>query len=141
LNNVSDTMQFRDFSSFAEHMARFWRRRTGNSDGVSCVDVGISSRWGESGREDAMRKIIMITCLAASLGACSSQREQDRAWTGAALGGVAGAVVGGATTGTAGGAVAGGAIGAAGGAMIGAATTPRQKCYRDAYGYRHCNTY
>lgn len=134
-------MQFRYFLRFTERLARFRRRRTGNPDGRSCVVVSISSRWRERGSENAMRKIIMITCLAASLGACSSQREQDRALTGAALGGVAGAVVGGATTGSAGGAVAGGAIGAAGGAMIGAATTPRQRCYRDAYGNRHCNTY
>ena len=88
-----------------------------------------------------MRKLIIISSLALALGACSSQREQDRALTGAALGGAAGAVVGGATTGTVGGAVAGGAIGAAGGAMVGAATTPRRNCYRDAYGNHYCEAY
>ena len=88
-----------------------------------------------------MRKFIILASMALALGACSSQREQDRALTGAALGGAAGAVIGGASTGTVGGAVAGGAIGAAGGAMVGAATTPRRNCYRDAYGNRYCDSY
>lgn len=88
-----------------------------------------------------MRKFIILSSLALALSACNSQRQQDRALTGAALGGAAGALVGGATTGTVGGAVAGGAIGAVGGAMVGAATTPRRSCYRDAYGNRYCETY
>lgn len=101
----------------------------------------VSPHTEEGGSEDTMRTIIIMTCVTLSLAACSSQREQDRALTGAALGGAAGAVVGGASTGTVGGAVAGGAIGAAGGAMIGAATTPRRRCYRDAYGNRYCDAY
>lgn len=83
-----------------------------------------------------MRKWIAITLALASvtsLAACGTP-QGDRAVTGAALGGAAGAIIGGAATGKAGGALAGAAIGAAGGAMIGAATTPK-RCARYAYDY------
>ncbi len=75
-----------------------------------------------------MHKILVVSALALSLGACATARE-DRMLGGAALGGVAGAVVGGVATGTAGGALAGGAIGAVGGAVIADATRPRSRCY------------
>jgi osmotically inducible lipoprotein OsmB len=87
-----------------------------------------------------MRKIITVAALALSLGACATEQE-NRAVTGAALGGATGAVVGGLATGRAGGALAGAAIGAAGGAVVGAATTPRRDCYYDAYGRRVCDYY
>ncbi|PSC05177.1 hypothetical protein SLNSH_10205 [Alsobacter soli] len=89
-----------------------------------------------------MKKILMISAVALSLGACATE-EGNRAVTGAALGGAAGAVIGGAATGRAGGALAGAAIGAAGGAVVGAATTPRRAadCYYDAYGRRVCDYY
>jgi osmotically inducible lipoprotein OsmB len=80
-----------------------------------------------------MMKTILTACLLAlALAGCGSTR-QDRALTGAGLGGVAGAVIGGAASGTAGGAVAGGLIGAAGGAIVGAATAPQQRCYYSTY--------
>lgn len=56
---------------------------------------------------------VALATLALSLGACSSMSERDRnTTTGAAIGGVAGAVLtGGSTAGTVGGAVVGGVIG------------------------------
>jgi uncharacterized protein YcfJ len=82
-----------------------------------------------------MKKTLAIAAIALSLGACTAREE--RAGTGALIGGAAGAVVGGLATGRAGGAVAGGVIGAAGGAIIGSATTPRYHRYhrRCPYGY------
>jgi hypothetical protein len=70
-----------------------------------------------------------------TLAACSGtgSTQGDRALTGAALGGTAGAVIGGLASGTAGGALAGAAIGGVGGAMVGAATTPRERCYFSRY--------
>jgi osmotically inducible lipoprotein OsmB len=88
-----------------------------------------------------MRKLFVTAAVALSLGACASTESNNRALTGAAVGGAAGAVVGGVTTGHAGGALAGAAIGAAGGAVVGAATTPRRDCYYDAYGRRVCDYY
>ncbi len=88
-----------------------------------------------------MRKILLTASVALSLGACAQTEANNRALTGAALGGATGAVVGGLATGKAGGALAGGAIGAAGGAMIGAATTPQRQCYYDEWGRRVCDYY
>ncbi|MCP8937272.1 hypothetical protein NK718_01985 [Alsobacter sp. SYSU M60028] len=90
-----------------------------------------------------MRKIVLAASVALSLGACAQTEADNRALTGAALGGATGAVVGGLATGKAGGALAGGAIGAAGGAILGAATTPRRygDCYYDGWGRRVCNYY
>jgi osmotically inducible lipoprotein OsmB len=90
----------------------------------------------------AMKKILMISTVALSLGACATE-QGNRAATGAVLGGAAGAVIGGAATGRGSGALAGAAIGAAGGAVVGAATTPRRgrDCYYDAYGRRVCDYY
>ncbi len=86
-----------------------------------------------------MRKIIMAALIAGGLGACA--QTDDRAVTGAVLGGATGAAVGGLATGRAEGALAGGAIGAAGGAIIGSATAPQRQCYRDVYGRRYCESY
>ena len=85
-----------------------------------------------------MKRILIVTTLALSLGACSTYRE-DRMLTGAAIGGVAGAVVGGVATGTGGGALVGGAIGAAGGAVIADATRHHRRggCY---YSHRRERT-
>jgi osmotically inducible lipoprotein OsmB len=75
-----------------------------------------------------MRKILLASTAALALAGCQTV-AQDRAATGAVLGGVTGAVIGGAATGRAGGALAGGVIGAAAGGMLGAATAPREPCY------------
>ncbi|MDB5651650.1 MAG: hypothetical protein JWL62_3170 [Hyphomicrobiales bacterium] len=79
-----------------------------------------------------MKKILLVSALALTLGACSSARD-NRMLTGAAIGGAAGAVVGGVATGTGGGALIGGAIGAAGGAVIADATRPRYHHRRHCY--------
>lgn len=83
-----------------------------------------------------MRKLLLCSALAVSLGACNSY-QSDRALTGAAVGGAAGAVVGGAATGRASGALAGAAVGAAGGAVAGAATA-QPRCGYDVYGRWVC---
>jgi osmotically inducible lipoprotein OsmB len=88
-----------------------------------------------------MRKVLVTAAVALSLGACASSEANDRALTGAAIGGATGAVVGGVATGRPGGALAGAAIGAAGGAVVGAATTPQRDCYYDAYNRLICRTY
>jgi uncharacterized protein YcfJ len=75
-----------------------------------------------------MRKLFLITAAALALAGCQTV-QQDRALTGAAIGGVAGTVVGAAAGGSVGSAVAGGAIGAAAGGVIGAATAPSEPCY------------
>jgi len=71
-----------------------------------------------------MRKVLIVTIAALGLAGCQTV-AQDRALTGAAIGGAGGAIIGGAATGKVGGALAGGAIGAAAGSLIGAATAPR----------------
>jgi hypothetical protein len=71
-----------------------------------------------------MRTIIIVAGLTLALGGCQTYQQQ-RAATGAMVGGATGAVIGGVAGRSAGAAVAGGAIGAASGAIIGAATTPR----------------
>jgi hypothetical protein len=96
---------------------------------------------GPERRNAFMKKILITACVALSLGACAQTESENRALTGAALGGATGAIIGGAATGRAGGALAGGAIGAAGGAMIGAATTPQRQCYYDEWGRRICDYY
>ncbi len=75
-----------------------------------------------------MRKLIMIGAVALALGGCQTVQE-ERALTGAVLGGATGAVIGGIAGRSAGSAVAGGVIGAAAGGIIGAATAPRGPCY------------
>ncbi len=82
-----------------------------------------------------MRKWLIIGTAAIALAGCQTV-EQDRALTGAAIGGVAGTAIGAATGGSVGSAVAGGASGAAAGGLIGAATTPR-RCYYWHHGRRY----
>ena len=68
-----------------------------------------------------------MLAAAASLGlaGCAAQTlQEERAATGAAVGGATGALVGGLAGGTAGSAVAGGILGAATGGLIGATTPP-----------------
>ena len=83
-----------------------------------------------------MRKFLIIIGATLALAGCQTV-EQDRALTGAVIGGAAGTAIGAASGGTVGSAVAGGAIGAAAGGIIGAATTQRGgRCYTvDRYGY------
>lgn len=71
-----------------------------------------------------MRLLVVVAGLALVLSGCQTYQQQ-RAGTGALIGGATGAVIGGVAGRSAGAAVAGGAIGAASGAIIGAATTPR----------------
>ncbi len=75
-----------------------------------------------------MRKILIIGVAALALGGCQTVQE-ERALTGALVGGVAGAAIGGVAGKSAGAAVAGGLIGAAAGGIIGGATAPREPCY------------
>ena len=75
-----------------------------------------------------MRKLLIICVAALALAGCQTVR-QDRALTGAVIGGVAGTAIGAAAGRSAGGAVAGGLIGAGAGALIGAATAPSGPCY------------
>jgi uncharacterized protein YcfJ len=82
-----------------------------------------------------MRKLIIIIAAALALAGCQTV-QQDRALTGAAIGGVAGTAIGAAAGRSVGGAVAGGLIGVGAGALIGAATAPRH-CYR----WRHHRRY
>ena len=85
-----------------------------------------------------LRKFLLIAGAGATLMLAGCQTaQQDRALTGAVIGGAAGTAVGAATGGSVGSAVAGGAIGAAAGGIIGAASTPG-RCYaRDRYGNRY----
>ncbi len=85
-----------------------------------------------------MRKILIVIGATLMLAGCQTD-QQDRALTGAAIGGLAGTAVGAAAGGSVGSAVAGGAIGAAAGGIIGASTADSHgRCYvRDRYGYRH----
>jgi hypothetical protein len=84
-----------------------------------------------------MRKILMIAGMALELAGCQTD-QQDRALTGAVIGGAAGTAIGAAAGGSGGSAVAGGAIGAAAGGIIGAQTSRGGRCYAvDRYGYEH----
>ena len=103
-----------------------------------------------------MQKIFPLTILIISLIAlagCGYTPEQ-RAVSGAALGGATGAALGAATGGGVGAALAGGALGAATGAVVGATTAPPPpppyygapppRCARfgyDAYGNQVCMAY
>ena len=90
-----------------------------------------------------MRKLMMVAMAATTalaLGGCQTAR-QDRALTGALIGGGTGAVIGGVAGRSAGAAVAGGVIGAAAGALIADATRPGYCYYRTRSGHRryvHC---
>lgn len=80
-----------------------------------------------------LRMSLIAGAVALAVAGCSPQEQ--RATTGALVGGGLGAAVGAiATNGDAGGALVGGAIGAASGAMIGAATAPRECYAQDAWG-------
>jgi hypothetical protein len=107
-----------------------------------------------------MQKIFPLTILIISsiaLAGCGYTPEQ-RAVSGAALGGATGAAIGAATHGGVGAALAGGALGAATGAVVGANTAPPPpppppgyygappppRCARvgyDAYGNQVCMAY
>jgi hypothetical protein len=103
------------------------------------------------------RSLPVIAALGAmALAGCGYTPEQ-RAGSGAALGGATGAAIGAATGGGVGAALAGGVIGAASGAIIGANTSPPPprayyppppppppRCAQigyDAYGNRICTAY
>lgn len=73
-----------------------------------------------------MKKVLTITTLALALAGCQTV-QQDRALSGAVIGGVAGTAVGAVAGRSVGGAVVGGVVGATAGGLIGAATA--QPCY------------
>lgn len=95
-----------------------------------------------------MKKFVMISLAALTLGACANPHDQRLA-DGALLGGAGGAIIGGVSTGTTGGAVVGGLAGAAVGAVVADVTGRhyyrhhrRYRCYNDGYngcdgGYRY----
>ncbi|MPZ58816.1 MAG: bacteriocin [Rhizobiales bacterium] len=74
-----------------------------------------------------MRKVLIMAAAAATLAGCQTARE-DRAVSGALIGGGTGAIIGGVASNSVGGALAGGVIGAAAGAIIADATRPG-RCY------------
>lgn len=79
--------------------------------------------------------IVFSALVALTVAGCASQTEQQqRATTGALIGGAGGALVGQAIGGNTGATLVGAAVGAGAGAMIGAATTPGQCRFRDQYG-------
>ncbi len=91
-----------------------------------------------------MKRLASFTCacvLTLALAGCGNAPDQ-RAASGAVIGGATGALIGGAATGRAGGAVAGGILGAATGAIIGGTSRPYYvRCARfafDDYGNRFC---
>jgi uncharacterized protein YcfJ len=75
-----------------------------------------------------MRKFFIMVAAALALAGCQTV-QQDRALTGALIGGVAGTAIGAAAGHSVGGAVAGGLIGATAGGLIGASTAPSGRCY------------
>lgn len=81
-----------------------------------------------------MKKLLVLPVVALALGACG-YTQQERATSGALIGGGTGAVVGGVASNSVGGAVAGGIVGAAGGAIVGAATSPEARRGSRGGGY------
>ena len=88
-----------------------------------------------------IKKAILAVMMTAALAGCETQTEgQQRATTGALIGGAGGALVGQAIGGNTKSTVIGAASGALLGAVVGSATTPqeprgRQLCrYQDRYG-------
>jgi len=78
-----------------------------------------------------MYKIIAISAVALSLGACTT--TEQRTAGGALIGGGTGAIIGGIAGGGTGAAIGAG-VGAATGAVIGNATSPGDCYTRDRYG-------
>ncbi|RFB79621.1 hypothetical protein [Methylovirgula sp. 4M-Z18] len=68
--------------------------------------------------------VIAVSLLLATTLAGCGPTPNDRAASGAVIGGATGALIGGAATGKAGGAVVGGVLGAATGAVIGGTSQP-----------------
>jgi len=75
-----------------------------------------------------MKKIILAGLAALSLAGCQTVAE-DRAASGALIGGAAGTAIGAIAGNSVGSAVAGGVLGAAAGGILGAATAPPEPCY------------
>ncbi len=88
-----------------------------------------------------MKKLIMMSALVLSLGACANARD-TRLTEGALLGGTGGAIIGGVATGTGGGALVGGLVGGTVGAVVADATRPRHRrtrCYyNEMLGHNVC---
>ncbi|MCT2579152.1 MAG: glycine zipper 2TM domain-containing protein [Mesorhizobium sp.] len=87
-----------------------------------------------------IKKVFVAVLMTAALAGCETQTEgQQRATTGALIGGAGGALVGQAIGGNTKSTVIGAASGALLGAVVGSATTPQRRgeqlCrYRDRYG-------
>lgn len=97
--------------------------------------------WGFEGvLEMMMKKVLVAVLMSAALAGCETQTEgQQRATTGALVGGAGGALVGQAIGGNTKSTVIGAASGALLGAVVGSATTPQRRgeqlCrYQDRYG-------
>jgi len=86
---------------------------------------------GSTGRI-IMKRIFIISLMAASLAACTATEQ------GAGVGAATGAVIGGVATGNVRGAAVGAAIGGVSGALIGGVAEQPGRCYyRDRYGRRY----
>jgi len=80
----------------------------------------------------SMKRIVIISLMAASLAACTATEQ------GAGVGAATGAVIGGVATGNVRGAAVGAAIGGVSGALIGRVAEQPGRCYyRDQYGRRY----
>lgn len=79
-----------------------------------------------------MRKILIVSVAALGLAGCQTV-AQDRALTGAVIGGAAGTGIAAATGGSL---LGGAAIGAVAGGVLGAATAPSEPCYVRTRGGR-----
>ena len=73
-----------------------------------------NARAGLNGMSSISLKMVIVTTLALTLGACTMSETGQRVGTGAAIGALGGAIIGGNTKG----AVIGAAVGAAGGYMV-----------------------
>lgn len=105
-----------------------------------CSPQPVSPRGFRGVRVMFIKKAILAVVMTAALAGCETQTEgQQRATTGALLGGAGGALVGQAIGGNTKSTVIGAASGALLGAVVGSATTPQRRgdqlCrYQDRYG-------
>lgn len=110
-------------------------------DRSSALFAPVVSPWGFRGvLVMIIKKAILAVLMTAALAGCETQTEgQQRATTGALIGGAGGALVGQAIGGNTKSTVIGAASGALLGAVVGSATTPQRRgdqlCrYQDRYG-------
>jgi hypothetical protein len=122
-------------------MTHFVRKNAAVPPQCNRTWLGIGPR-GLQGRffQMIIKKAILAVLMTAALAGCETQTEgQQRATTGALIGGAGGALVGQAIGGNTKSTVIGAASGALLGAVVGSATTPQRRgqqlCrYQDRYG-------